>query len=145
MPSTSDVLHSLIFSSEMRHQRSIGLRRRRSRELTPVGVSRDGRGVLREGCGADVDELQRPWSAVGLLLSEGEASLEEVLWKERRELEVVGRGRGGVSWAAEAEAPESEVEELLVERLPLVSGSGLLRGAIRGLGAAEGFSLATRL
>jgi hypothetical protein len=101
--------------------------------------------MLREGRGADVDVLQRPWSAVGLLLSEGEACLEEVLWKERRELEVAGRGRGGVSWVAEAEAPESEVEELVVEMLPGVSRSGLLRGAIRGLGAAEGFSLAARL
>jgi hypothetical protein len=46
--------------------------------------------------------------------------LEEVLWMERRELEVVGRGRGGVSRVAEADAPESEVEELVVEMLPLM-------------------------
>ena len=78
----------------MRHQRSFGLRRRRSRELT-VGVSWEGRGMLWEGRGAA--GLQRPWSVVGLLLPEtgDNACLEErevVLWKERREPEVVGRG-----------------------------------------------------
>jgi hypothetical protein len=91
--------------------------------------------MLREG---RVDALDRPWS--GLPSEAGDKvcleDREVALWKERREPEVVGRP--GVSWE-----PESEVEEV-VERFP-ASGSGLLRGIMRGLGAAEGFSLAARL
>lgn len=108
----------MIFSSEMRHHRSIGLRRRRSRELTP-GTS--GRGILRD-----------PRGALGV--SDGE---EVLVLTERREPAVVGRT--GVSWGTE---PEREVDEVAGER---VSGSGLLRGMMRGLGAVEGLWLAVRL
>jgi hypothetical protein len=72
---------------------------------------------------------------------------ELVLCKDRRELEVVGRGMGGVSWEA-GETFESDVDEFVDERLllsPSTSKSGVLRGASRGLGATEGVSLATRL
>lgn len=142
MPSTSEVLHSLIFSSEIRHQRSFALRRRRSRELSPVGVSTDERGMVRDDRGAD-DVLSRPESVVALLLSEpvgcGVEDRENVLWKERRELEVVGRGADGESWAADWDAPESEVDEVAGERLLLLPISSGVSGTSRGLGASEGF------
>jgi hypothetical protein len=58
----------------------------------------------------------------------------------------VGRGWEGASWEV-GEAPENDVVEVAVEMLllPPVSTSGLLRGANRGLGAAEGLTLFTRL
>lgn len=108
--------------------------------------------MVRDGRGAD-EVLKRPRSGVGLLLSEsvfgwGVDEREWVLGKERREAEVVGRGRGGVSCVeVVGELPEREVVEVAAEMLPEVAGSksGLLRGARRGLGAADGFSLAARL
>jgi hypothetical protein len=71
---------------------------------------------------------------------------ENVLWKERRELDVVGRGSGG-GVSVEGDVPEREVEEVAVDSplLAPISGSGLLRGINRGLGACDGFWLATRL
>lgn len=72
---------------------------------------------------------------------------ELVLWIERRELEVAGRGMGGVSWET-GDTFDREVDEGVDERLllsPSTSISGVLRGASRGLGATEGVSLATRL
>lgn len=72
---------------------------------------------------------------------------ELVLWIERRELEVAGRGMGGVSCET-GDTLDREVDEGVDERLllsPSKSTSGVLRGASRGLGATDGFSLATRL
>lgn len=108
--------------------------------------------MVRDGRGAD-EVLKRPLSGVGLLLSESVFGWEVderewVLWKERREAEVVGRGRGGVSCVeVVGELPERDVVDVAAEilLLPPVSTSGLLRGASRGLGAADGFSLAARL
>ena len=59
-----------------------------------------------------------------------------MLWKERRELDVVGRAVAGES-CAEGDVPESDVDEVAVDNplLAPVSGSGLLRGINRGLGA----------
>lgn len=116
-------------------------------------VSPDDRGIVREGRGAD-EVLNRPWSGVGLwLLSDPEVGWgvedrELVLCKDRRELEVVGRGMGGVNCEAPGDTLVSDVDEVVEERLllsPSTSTSGVLRGASRGLGATEGVSLATRL
>lgn len=68
-----------------------------------------------------------------------------MLWRDRSELEVLGRGNGGVSWVVGWDAPESEVDEVAAEMLLSPVSSGLLRGASRGLGAADGFALAARL
>lgn len=100
------------------------------------------------------DVLGRLGSVVGLLESEpavvggwGVDDRENVLWKERRELEVAGRACCGESWEFEYDAPEREVDDVAVERPLLAAGSlsGPLYGLRRGLGASEGASLATRL
>lgn len=108
--------------------------------------------MVRDGRGAD-EVLNRPWSGTGLLLSDpelgwGVEDRELVLWMERRELEVAGRGKGGLNCEGPGDTFDNDVDEGVDERLllsPSRSTSGVLRGASRGLGATEGFSLATRL
>lgn len=88
MPRTSDVLHSLIFSSEMRHHRSFVLRRRRSLD---AGVSRETFDM--EKLDPDFRVLSAPVPFVSV--SGGSVCLEaddldRLLWKETRELDVAG-------------------------------------------------------
>lgn len=99
--------------------------------------------MVRDGRGAG-EVLNRPRSGTGLLLPDPEL----VLRTERRELEVAGRGKRGLNCEGPGETFDNDVDEGVDERLlisPSRSTSGVLRGASRGLGATEGFSLATRL
>lgn len=101
--------------------------------------------MVREDRGAD-ETLARDVSKVGLLselVGWGVEDRERVLWSERRELEVVGRGSEGESWVTGV--PDRDVEEVAGERLLLPLISSELIGTRRGLGASEGVSLATRL
>lgn len=143
----------MIFSSDTRHHRSWGFFRRRSRDAEVSSDVRDN-----DGRALSVPEPAPFGSVVGDRVCLDADDLDRLLWKDTRELDVVGRG-GGVdgrsSWDrprgesfVDVEAPDSDGDDADAdadELRPLGSRSGVLRADRCGLGARDGLALVARL